>query len=115
MKKITISGLEFNNFGPNQYSNGMELISLYPCPSDLIQRVLNKEFKNLYLNPSAPCDTEFFGVLGTEEQYQQFYTRQRNALIGSKLVEKFGFDEVDPQEWRSYKAEVENSYKDWWE
>lgn len=115
MNKTIINGVEFNNFGANNYSDGMELISLYPCPSDLVQRVLNKEFEGVYLNPSAPCGSEFFGVLGSEEQYKQFYAHQKNALIGGKMVEKFGFNTVAPQEWEAYKAEVENSYKDWWE
>lgn len=115
MKKITINGIEFNNFGKNNYSEGMELISVYPCPPDLVQRVLNKEFNGVFLNPSAPCGSEFFGVLGTEEQYKLFYQRQRNAIIGGEMVEKFGFADVPLEEWNAYKAKVENSYKDWWE
>jgi hypothetical protein len=115
MKTITINEIEFNNFGKNNYSCGMELITLYPCPKDLVQRVLNKEFEGVYLNPSVPCGSEFFGVLGTDEQYKEFYSRQRNAIIGEKIVDKFGFGQVDRIEWEEYKRELENSYKDWWE
>lgn len=111
-----INGIEFTNFGTHRISEGMELITVYPCPPDLVQRVLNGEFKGVYLNPTAPCGDEFFGVLGTEDQYKRLYKSQKEALIGEKMIQKFGFhNDVPIEEWNAYKAQVESSYQDWWE
>ena len=123
MKKFTINGIEFNNFGSNNYSNGMELVTVTNPPKGLIGRVLVRVepgFENIWLNPSAPCnDFEFFGVLGTEEQYSEFYKKQREAQIAKLLIKKFGswaeIAELDNEEFKEAKEEIESAYKDWWE
>lgn len=119
MEKLNIAGYEFNNFGSNNYSNGMELITSTDRPSEIVEKVKRKEpgFENIWLNPSAPCsDFEFFGVLGTEEQYLQFYKTQKNAIIGSRMVEMFGWDNWPPiGVTEAYKTQLLANYKDWWE
>ena len=120
MKKFTINGIEFNNFGSNNYSCGMELVTVNNPSKDFVQRVLKGEFYGIYLNPSAPCcEEEFFGVFGTSEQYKEFYKRQREAQITELLIKKFGswaqIAELDNEEFREAKKEIESTYKDWWE
>jgi hypothetical protein len=116
METICINGIEFCNFGPNNLSCGMSLISLYPTPENLVQRVLDGEFPGVYLNPSARCDSEFYGVFGTAEQYKEFHKRQKNAQIASRVVDKFGFDlDVPKDVWQAYEQGLRDTYKDWWE
>lgn len=119
MQIINIEGYEFCNFGKNNYSNGMELITSSDRPKEILQKVKNQEigFENIWLNPAANCsDFEFFGVLGTEEQYLQFYKAQKNAIIGSRMVEMFGLDNWPPKRvTKAYKTKILDSYKDWWE
>ena len=118
MKKITINGIEFNNFGSNNYSCEMELITVTNPPKGLVGRVLagaEPGFENIWLNPSAPCNEfEFFGVLGTHEQYKKFYQSQKEAQIGKAMVNKFGFG-CWPDEAFTYEKELRKNYKDWWE
>ena len=45
MKKINIAGYEFNNFGSNNYSNRMELITSTDRPSEIFKKV--KPYKNV--------------------------------------------------------------------
>jgi len=122
MKKINIVGYEFNNFGSNNYSNGMQLITSTDRPLEIIEKVKLQEpgFECVWLNPSAPSnDSEFFGVLGTEEQYSEFYKRQREAQIAELLLKRFGswaeIVHLDNEEFKEAKEEIEASYKDWWE
>lgn len=113
METITINNTEFNNFGSNNYSCGMELVSLYPAPANIVKDVLEGKYPGLYLNPSAPCGSEFFGVYGTPEQYEEFYKRQRDSQISSQLLAKIGFN-FDHPNYREIEAEVKANYKDWW-
>lgn len=114
MDTITINGATFNDFGANNYSNGMHLVSVYPMPANMVQDVLDGKYPSIHLNPSAPCTSEFFGVFGTEEQYAEFYSRQREAQIASKLIARIGFNFDDPH-YNEIKSEIEANYKDWWE
>lgn len=126
MEKITIAGVEFCNFGSNNYSEGMELVSSYPCDPQMIEAVLGGEIyiigdKQVFLNPSAECHSEFFGVLGTKEQYEKFYKRQTEAQM-SKLVLEWttayanhcGVKDLTPEEWRFAEFIAKKQYKDWW-
>lgn len=118
MEKINIAGYEFNNFGSNNYSNGMELITSTDRPSEIIEKVKFQEpgFENIWLNPSAPCtEFEFFGLLGTEEQYRQVYQNQKNAQIAGKMIDKFGWNDWPSYEiTEAYENELLANYKDWW-
>ena len=119
MEKINIAGYEFNNFGSNNYSNEMELITSTDRPSEIVEKVKRKApgFENIWLNPSAPCSTsEFFGFLGTEEQYKQVYRNQKKAQISKKMIDKFGWSNYpSPEITEAYEGELFANYKDWWE
>ena len=119
MKKITINNVEFCDFGTNNYSCGMRLISCYPMPDNIVEDVLNGKYPGVYLNPSAPCREEFFGVFGTEEQYAEFKARQEAAQISSRIINKAGgfdaFQKLSLDEHRAIEREIRNSYKNWWQ
>lgn len=119
MLTINIEGYEFCNFGKNNYSNEMELITSTDRPSEILQKVKNKEpgFENIWLNPSAPCSTsEFFGFLGTEEQYKQVYRNQKKTQISKKMIDKFGWSNWPSREiTEAYECGLLANYKDWWE
>lgn len=119
MEKINIAGYEFNNFGSNNYSNEMELITSTDRPSEIIEKVKYQEpgFENIWLNPSTPCSTsEFLGFLGTEEQYKQVYRNQKKAQISKKMMDKFGWSNWPSREiTEAYENELLINYKDWWE
>ena len=119
MKKIQINGVEFNDFGTNNYFNGMHLISCYPMPANMVQDVLAGKYYGIYLNPSAPCGEEFFGVFGTEEQYKEFKERQEEAQISKRVIDIAGgfdaFMHLDPDRYHQIEKEVRSTYKNWWE
>ena len=119
MKHVTINGVEFCDFGPNNYSNGMRLITCYPMPANMVEDVLAGKYKGVYLNPSARCGEEFFGVFGSQEQYEEFKKRQENAQIASRVINAAGgfyeFERLSVEEHRRIEEEVRSSYKNWWE
>lgn len=114
MNTIIINGIAFTDFGANNYSDGMHLVSTYPMPDNMIQDVLDGKYPGIYLNPSAPCSSEFYGVFGTPEQYAKFYKNQRNAQISKQVLNIIGFDAFKSNLLKAAKAEVEANYKDWW-
>ena len=114
METITINNVTFNDFGTNNYSEGMRLISVYPMPDGIVEDVLNGKYPNVYLNPSAPCDSEFFGVYGTPEQYKKLYHRQRKACIAQQVLEEIDWDFNNPQ-YEEINNRVNKEYKDWWQ
>ena len=113
MNTITINGVTFNDFGANNYSNGMHLVSAYPMPDNMIKDVLAGKYPGIHLNPSAPCGSEFYGVYGTEEQYREFYNRQKEAQISKRILSQLHLA-ATPKEWMAAKEEAKASYKDWW-
>lgn len=119
MKKIMINGVEFCDFGANNYTNGMHMITCYPMPENMIQDVLDGKYENVYLNPSACCGEEFYGVLGTPEQYEQFRKRQEESQIAARSIEAAGgfyaFQNLPREEYLKIKQEVSSAYKNWWE
>lgn len=119
MKKTTINEVEFCNFGSNLLSNGMELITCYPMPKNMVQDVLDGKYPGVFLNPSAPCREEFYGFLGTKEQYEVVYEEQRESQISKRVLELVDYYNRDPEnilvgEWRTAQKEAEEEYKDWW-
>lgn len=117
MEKIIINGVEFCNFGENNYTNGMKLITCYPAPANIVQDVLAGKYPNVWLNPSAKCDSEFYGLLGSKEQYEKVYKEQRQAQIARKLLDRFGWDlaNIDLDLYNACEKEIITNYKDWWE
>lgn len=119
MKKFNINGVEFCDFGPNNYSNGMHLVSCYPMPENMVADILAGKYPGVYLNPSAPCNSEFYGVFGTEEQYAEFKSRQEKAQISKRIIDKAGgfdaFQQLPYEDYKVIEQEVRSSYKNWWE
>lgn len=113
MNRTCINGVWFADFDENNYSCGMHLISTGAAITT--EQVLDGEFPGVYLNPSAPwTDEEAFCVLGTPEQYAEFYETQRDAQISKRLCEQGGL--VLPiYEYRELRNRIESEYKDWWE
>lgn len=115
---MIINGVNFHDFGTNNYSCGMSLVTSTDS-SITVEKVLKGEYPGIYLNPSAPCYVfggemaEFFGVYGTEEQYAEFYQKQREALISKKLIEG-NFLNAPLPIYREAKERISNEYKDWW-
>lgn len=118
MKKIIINGLEFCNFGSNNYSCGMELITIYPMPDLMVQKVLNGKYPGVYLNPSAPCGEEFYGVFGTKEQYKKLYNEQKECQISKRIIEILGgwnkMHTASDEEYKNAEKTAREEYKDWW-
>ena len=121
MEKFIINGVEFCDFGANNYTNGMHRVTTYPMPENFIQDVLNGKYPGIFLNPSCDCQhtgNEFFGVWGTPEQYKEFYKQQRDAQIASRVIVDCGgcdrMREMDIDEFHRIKDEATQSYKDWW-
>ena len=113
MEKIKLNGVEFNDFGKNDYSDGMRCISLYPMPEKMIEDVLAGKYPGVYLNPSAPCTSEFFGVYGTSEQYEQLYSHQKKCCIDARVMKLIDWDFSNPR-FEEISHQVETEYKDWW-
>ena len=117
MQKIVINGVEFCDFGANNYSNGMHLITCYPMPENMIQDVLAGKYEGVYLNPSARCCEEFYGVLGTPEQYKEFKKRQEDAQISSRIISAVGgmdaFMKYPYDKYKQLEQEVRSAYKNW--
>lgn len=118
MKKFVINNVEFCNFGSNNYSEGMELITCYPMPDNMVEDVLAGKYHGVYLNPSAPCSEEFYGVFGTSEQYKKLYAQQKESQISKMIVNRAGgFDamrKMPLEEYRTLEEQCEKEYKDWW-
>jgi hypothetical protein len=113
MNRICINGVFFADFGDNNYSYGMHLVST--CAAITTEQVLAGEFPGVYLNPSAPWnELEAFCVLGTPEQYAEFYETQREAQISKRLCEQGGLD-LPINAYRELRDQIESEYKDWWE
>lgn len=113
MKTITINGMEFVDFGVNNYSCGMHLVSA-KMEKDLIWKVLHGYYPGIYLNPSAPCDPDtFYGVFGTEEQYSEFYQTQKDAQIAKMTFERLQVDYSD-LDFNKAKQNATKCYFDWW-
>lgn len=113
MTRMCINGVNFIDFGSNNYSNGMHLISTGAAITT--EEVLNNEFPGVYLNPSAPWnELEAFCVFGTPEQYAEFYKRQREAQISKRLYEQGGLG-LPIYAYRELREQIEKDYKDWWQ
>lgn len=112
MERFSVNGVWFADFSSNNYSCGMHLIST--CAAITVEQVLAGEFPGVYLNPSAPwTDEECFCVLGTPEQYEEFYETQREAQISKRLCEQGGLG-LSITAYRELRDQIEEEYKDWW-
>lgn len=114
MKQFVINGVTFTDYGANNYTNGMHLVSVYPMPTNMVKDVLDGKYPGIYLNPSAPCIDTFYGVFGTIEQYELFYNHQRDSQIARAIFDEISFDCSDETRIREVKIKCTSNYIDWW-
>lgn len=113
MKTLEINGMTFFDFGSNNYSCGMTLITADMKPN-LIYEVLHGHYPGVYLNPSAPCThNTFYGVFGTAEQYSEFYRVQKESQIAKMTWERL-HKNYSNLEFTEAKKRAEINYFDWW-
>ena len=126
MTKFELNGVTFCNFGSNNYSHGMELVTCYPMPENMVERVLNGEFHGVWLNPSCDCSgncSEFYGVFGTPKQYYGlkedglYYSQQKSQIAKRYFQILGGWDAsraATKEEQDATDAQARAEYKDWW-
>ena len=113
METITINGIAFYDFGTNNIVPNVHLIMCYHAPYNMVQRVLNKEFPNVWLNPSVRCDKEFYGFLCSEKDYQIVKQQQQESQKAKLLLKEW--DGVSLEDYHRIQDKIEKDYKDWWE
>lgn len=110
-KIIVINGkeVEATSFGVNNYSNGMELVTV--SIDELTTNVLKT--KGIFLNPTTkPSRTEIFCVLGTKAQYKGFRSQQLTAHYTREAIHMFSMD--DSTRVNQYAKDMAATHVDWW-
>ena len=110
-KTIVINGkdVEATSFGVNNYSNGMELVTV--SIDVLTTNVLETE--GIFLNPTTkPSRTEIFCVLGTKAQYKGFRSQQLTAHYTREAIHMFSMD--DSTRVNQYAEDMSATHVDWW-
>ena len=120
MKKMNVNGVEFCNFGSNNYSYGMELISCSDIPDNFVQDVLAGKYPGVYLHPRMVVCDEFYGFFGTKDQYEKVYKRQKGVSISEDIdyyLVQWGTDlrHCEDLEYRKARKLAEDNYEDWWQ
>lgn len=104
MKKQNINGIEYTNFGSNNYSRGMEAVVFNPkdiTPEDV------HNLEGFYLHPTCePNSLEIFALKGTLQNYVDFtdeVRRNESSLKASQRLNSFDFDVYDTPEYQEFK------------
>lgn len=113
MNTIIINSVKFCVFDETAITPHVRLISCYPAPDNMVQRVLNREFPNVWLNPSVRCGSEFYGFLCTEEDYKIVKKQQQDAQKAKLLLKEW--DGESYENYHKIQKRIEKSYKDWWD
>lgn len=114
MKKETINGIEYTNFGSNNYSCGLEAVTF--DPKDISPEEVAK-LPGFFLHPGLRSDDyQVFALKGTFPQYLKFLKAVVDNEAAKHAVSKFG---LSPESWEEFhKAEQEfrDNFKPWfWE
>lgn len=106
MNKETINGIEYINFGSNNYSCGMEAVTFNP--KDISPDEVAK-LPGFFLHPGLePNSHEIFALKGTLSQYLEFF----KAVVDSKATKyAVGIFGLNPQSWDEFR-ETEQRFKD---
>ena len=118
MKKITINGHVADNFGSNNYSHGMEAIVFSPTTTTIEQV---KALPNVFLHPTVtPNSYEIFALLGTQEQFDEFFKSAKEAYCSKEAVQRCGgIPEYDDQDaWtkiHNLEDKLWDGFKPWYE
>lgn len=106
MKKETINGVEYTNFGSNNYSRGMEAVTF--DPKDITPEEVAK-LPGFFLHPSLePNSCEIFALKGTTPQYLEFFKAVVDHEAAKYAISIFG---LNPQSWDEF-SETEQEFKD---
>lgn len=117
MKTIEINGYKAQNFGNNNYSYGMEAIIFNP--KDITWQQV-AELPNVFLHPTvAPNELEIFALLGTNEQFKDFYKSAIDSHISKQAVSKFGIPDYDDRDaWNKlhkYEGLLHSEFVTWYD
>lgn len=106
MNKETVNGIEYTNFGSNNYSRGLEAVSF--DPKDITPEEVSK-LPGFFLHPSLePNSCEIFALKGTFPQYLEFLKVVVDVKATEYAVSIFG---LNPQSWDEFR-ETEQRFKD---
>lgn len=106
MNKETVNGIEYTNFGSNNYSRGMEAVIFDPktiTPEEVAK------LPGFFLHPELePNSREIFALKGTLLQYLEFFKAVVDSEATKYAVSIFG---LNPQSWDEFH-ETEQRFKD---
>lgn len=105
MKITTIQGITANNFGSNNYSCGMEAIIFNPQDTTVEQvRIL----PGVFLHPTCePNSLGIFALLGTKEQFDEFYLRCVKSEITKRVIGGNIPDMSDIEAWKLLNEKID--------
>lgn len=106
MQKSTINGIEYTNFGSNNYSRGMEAVTF--DPKDITPEEVAK-LPGFFLHPGLkPNSHEIYALKGTLPQYLEFF----KAVVDSEATRyAVCIHSLNPQSWDEFH-ETEQRFKD---
>ena len=111
-----INGIKCYAFGVNNYSCGLNPVTVKPTDHS-IEEILSS---GLFLNPfQEPNDLEVFCLSGTKEQFEEFVTDGKQTYATKKAVKEIGFpdysDEKASKEFSSLRKKFLTEFKPWYE
>lgn len=102
-----------SNFGSNNYSCGMEAVTVEPTYSN--EEILAA---GLFLHPTVkPNQFEIFALRGTQQQYDKFMVEAKKSWAAKKAIDELSVpDYRDRESWDTLTArieELEAQFKPW--
>ena len=114
MNKIEINGHKATDFGTNNYSCGMRAIIFNPNEVT-IEEV--KELPGVFLHPTVrPNSLEIFALLGTDEQFIEFYNSAVESHCSKQAFRELG-NPTDKEGWKklsNHVDELKSSFIPWY-
>lgn len=115
MKKDNLNLIEFDNYGINNYSNGMECI-VFNHKNTTLQTIIN--LPNIFLNPILkPNSLEVFAFKGTQQQYNKLHGQLIESYCTKQAFDKIGRpDFKDVEAWdkiNEYKEDLIKNFVSW--
>lgn len=106
----------YQSFGRNNYSGGMDVITLNPSTVDVEEL---KKLRAVHLNPFIePNELEIFALCGTKKQYDDWYKRNLTSFATNRATDVYGlnFDDEDVNKQRSALIEqIKESFIPWYD
>ena len=106
MKSIIIEGLLGDNYGTNNYSNGMEVI-VFNTMINSVDKIMNTE--GLFPHPTQePNSLEIYMLKGTKEQYDELYPQLVESYCTSQVINANGMPSMsDRDAWSDLAEKIE--------